>query len=378
MKSEKQNQPDYTLIAVVFVIIIFGLIMLSSASSVIAYQNYHNSNYLWKHQLFNGVFLGLLAMFITSKIAYINWQKLAIPMLAATILTLFLVLVSGAGISSGGATRWIDLGFFSFQPSELAKLTFIIYLATWFSKKGKVMNDFAYGFIPFLVLLGIITLLIMMQPDLGTMTVIALVSILVFFIAGGSIKNILMIIAGGATLFALLIKIAPYRAARLSVFLNPELDPLGIGYHINQALLAIGSGGILGLGLGRSRQKYNYLPEATTDSIFAIIAEELGLIISVLLIVLFIVLMIRGFKIARNAPDQFGKLLAAGITCWFTVQAVINIGAMVSLLPLTGIPLPFVSYGSSAIVISMAAVGILINISKYSSAGSVDLPRNRR
>jgi cell division protein FtsW len=317
-------------------------------------------------------------MFITSKIAYINWQKLAIPMLAATILTLFLVLVSGAGISSGGATRWIDLGFFSFQPSELAKLTFIIYLATWFSKKGKVMNDFAYGFIPFLVLLGIITLLIMMQPDLGTMTVIALVSILVFFIAGGSIKNILMIIAGGATLFALLIKIAPYRAARLSVFLNPELDPLGIGYHINQALLAIGSGGILGLGLGRSRQKYNYLPEATTDSIFAIIAEELGLIISVLLIVLFIVLMIRGFKIARNAPDQFGKLLAAGITCWFTVQAVINIGAMVSLLPLTGIPLPFVSYGSSAIVISMAAVGILINISKYSSAGSVDLPRNRR
>lgn len=375
MKSEKKNQVDYTLIAIVFVIIIFGLIMLSSASSVIAYQNYHDSNYLWKHQLFNGVFLGLVAMFITSKINYINWQKLAIPMLGVTIFALFLVLVSSAGISSGGATRWIDFGFFSFQPSELAKLTFIIYLATWFSKKGKIMNDFAYGLVPFLVLLGVITLLIMMQPDLGTMTVIALVSVSVFFIAGGSIKNLLLIIIGGATLFGILIKIAPYRAARLSVFLNPELDPLGIGYHINQALLAIGSGGILGLGLGRSRQKYNYLPEATTDSIFAIVAEELGLIISIVLIGLFIVLMIRGFKIAKQAPDQFGKLLAAGITCWFTIQVVINIGAMVSLLPLTGIPLPFVSYGSSAIVIAMAAVGILINISKFSSK---ELPVARR
>ncbi|MFA6271494.1 MAG: putative lipid II flippase FtsW [Patescibacteria group bacterium] len=378
MKSAKNNQPDYTLIAVVLVIIIFGLIMLSSASSVIAYQNYHDSNYLWKHQLFNGVLLGLAAMFIVSKIQYLNWQKFAIPMLALTIFTLFMVLVSSAGISSGGATRWIDLGFFSFQPSELAKLTFIIYLATWFSKKGKVMNDFAYGFVPFLVLLGIVTLLIMMQPDLGTMTVIALVSVAVFFIAGGSIKNISLIIVGGVSLFAILIQIAPYRAARLSVFLNPELDPLGIGYHINQALLAIGSGGILGLGLGMSRQKYNFLPEATTDSIFAIIAEELGLIISVLLIVLFVILMIRGFRIARNAPDQFGKLLAAGITCWFTIQVIINIGAMVSILPLTGIPLPFVSYGSSAIVISMIAVGILINISKHSALTSAVNTRSRR
>ncbi|MFA6391427.1 MAG: putative lipid II flippase FtsW [Patescibacteria group bacterium] len=378
MKLEQHSQTDYVLIAIVFIIIFFGLIMLSSASSVIAYQNYQDSNYLWKHQLFNGVLLGLLFMFIASKIHYLKWQKFAIPMLAITILALFLVLASGAGISSGGATRWINLGFFSFQPSELAKLTFIIYLATWFSKKGKLMNDFAYGFVPFLVLLGIITILIMMQPDLGTMTVIALVSVAVFFIAGGSIKNILLIVTGGISLFAILIKIAPYRAARLSVFLNPELDPQGIGYHINQALLAIGSGGLLGLGLGRSRQKYNYLPEATTDSIFAIIAEELGLIISVLLIALFAILMIRGFKIARNAPDQFGKLLAAGITCWFTIQAVINIGAMVSLLPLTGIPLPFVSYGSSAIVISMAAIGILINISKYSTQTSRQTTRSHR
>ncbi|MBU2229211.1 FtsW/RodA/SpoVE family cell cycle protein [Patescibacteria group bacterium] len=251
MTSSRQHPPDYTLIAVVFVILIFGLIMLSSASSVVAYQKFNDSNYLLKHQLFYGVSLGLLAMFITSRIAYQTWKKLAIPMLAITILALFIVLVSDAGLTSGGARRWIDFGFFTFQPSELTKLTFVIYLATWLSKKGKVISNFAYGFVPFLVLLGVITFLVMMQPDLGTMTVIALVSIAIYFIAGGSIKHILLIIAGGISLFALLIKIAPYRAARFSVFLNPELDPQGIGYHVNQALLAIGSGGILGLGLGR-------------------------------------------------------------------------------------------------------------------------------
>lgn len=365
MTSSKTHQPDYTLIAVVFIILIFGLVMLSSASSVVAYQKYGDSNYLLKHQLLYGVSLGILAMLVTSKIAYQSWKKLAIPMLIVTILALFVVLVSGAGVTSGGARRWIDFGFITFQPSELTKLTFIIYLATWLSKRGKVINNFAYGFAPFLVLLGVITFLVMMQPDLGTMTVIALVSIAIYFIAGGSIKHILLIIAGGISLFALLIKIAPYRAARFSVFLNPELDPQGIGYHVNQALLAIGSGGILGLGLGRSRQKYNFLPEVTGDSIFAVIAEELGFIVSLGLIVLFLMLMIRGFKIARSAPDTFGKLVAAGITCWFTIQAVVNIGSMVSLLPLTGIPLPLVSYGSSAIVISLAAIGILINISRH-------------
>ncbi|MBU0612778.1 putative lipid II flippase FtsW [Patescibacteria group bacterium] len=378
MTSSRQHPPDYTLIAVVFVILIFGLIMLSSASSVVAYQKFNDSNYLLKHQLFYGVSLGLLAMFITSRIAYQTWKKLAIPMLAITILALFIVLVSDAGLTSGGARRWIDFGFFTFQPSELTKLTFVIYLATWLSKKGKVISNFAYGFVPFLVLLGVITFLVMMQPDLGTMTVIALVSIAIYFIAGGGIKHILLIIAGGISLFALLIKIAPYRAARFSVFLNPELDPQGIGYHVNQALLAIGSGGILGLGLGRSRQKYNFLPEVTGDSIFAVIAEELGFIISFGLIILFFLLMIRGFKIARSAPDTFGKLVAAGITCWFTIQAVVNIGSMVSLLPLTGIPLPLVSYGSSAIIISLAALGILINISRYTLTTEPSATRTRR
>jgi cell division protein FtsW len=378
MTSSKKHQPDYTLIAVVFIILIFGLVMLSSASSVVAYQKYGDSNYLLKHQLFYGISLGILAMFVISRIQYQNWKKYAIPMLIVTIVALFSVLMSGAGLSSGGAKRWIDFGFFTFQPSELTKLTFIIYLATWLSKKGKVINNFAYGFVPFLVLLGVITFLVMMQPDLGTMTVIALVSIAIYFIAGGSIKHIMLIIAGGISLFAMLIKIAPYRAARFSVFLNPELDPQGIGYHVNQALLAIGSGGLLGLGLGRSRQKYNFLPEVTGDSIFAVIAEELGFIISLGLIVLFFMLMIRGFKVARSAPDTFGKLVAAGITCWFTIQAVVNIGSMVSLLPLTGIPLPLVSYGSSAIVISLAAIGILINISKYTLTTDSSSTRRRR
>jgi len=290
-----------------------------------------------------------------------------------------IVLVPSLGYELGGARRWINFGGFVFQPSELAKLTFILYLATWLSKKGKEINNLTYGFASFLVLLGLITVLIMLQPDLGTMTVIAFVAVIVYFVAGGSIKHLIVIMLIGAAIFGLLVQIAPYRAARFTVFLNPEMDPQGIGYHVNQALLAIGSGGIFGLGLGHSRQKYNYLPEVTGDSIFAVIAEELGLIISIGLILLYLVLMLRGFRISRAAPDQFGKLVAVGITCWFTFQALVNIGSMVSILPLTGIPLPFISYGSSAIVISLLAIGILINISKQTKELELSsLPRAKK
>lgn len=361
------HQADHTLIGIIFGILIFGLIMLASASAVVAFDKFGDSNYYIKHQLLYGVFLGLIAFWFTSRIHYHYWKRLAFPLMVITVVLLLLVLIPGLGYEFLGAKRWINFGGILFQPTELTKLTFLIYLATWLERRGKGIEDVTYGMLPFLFVLGAITLLIMLQPDMGTMTVIAAIAMVVYFVAGAPWKHLSWI--GGATLalFALLIKIAPYRTARLTVFLNPELDPQGIGYHINQALLAIGSGGFFGLGLGHSRQKYNYLPEVTGDSIFAIIAEEMGFIFGVLLIALFIFFMIRGYRIAKGTQDAFGKLLAVGITTWIVFQALVNIGAMVSVVPLTGIPMPLVSYGSSSLITTLASLGILVNISKHSN-----------
>lgn len=361
----RYHKPDYVFIITIAIIIILGLIILSSAGAVMAYQKFGDSNYYLKRQFFYGILIGLALLIITSRIDYHQWRRFAFPLLLLTILLLISVFIPGLGFGYGGAKRWLNFGGFFIQPTEICKLTFLLYLATWLEKRGrKGISDFSYGFLPFIIILGIITLLIMLQPDLGTMTVIGIISVVTYFVAGANIVHLSLFGLGGIILFAILVKIAPYRVARFTVFLNPTLDPQGIGYHINQALLAIGSGGLLGLGLGHSRQKYNYLPEVTGDSIFAILAEELGFIVSVGLIILFLILLVRGFKIARAAPDIFGKLVATGITVWFTFQAFINIAAMVGVLPLTGIPLPFVSYGSSAIAISLAAVGIMINISR--------------
>lgn len=358
------HKPDYTLLVVIIIIVIYGLMMLSSASSVVSFEKFGDSNYLLKHQLLYGIGIGLIGFYIASKINYHKWAKLAFALLSLNILLLLAVFIPGIGYEYGGAKRWIDLGPTMLQPTEVLKLTFILYLATLFAKNKEGIKDVAYGLAPFLLILGTIIFLIMLQPDMGTMVTIALVAVVIFFVAGAPLKHLSWIITGAVALFFLLIKIAPYRAARFTVFLNPALDPQGIGYHINQALLAIGSGGILGLGLGHSRQKYLYLPEVTGDSIFAVIAEELGFIFSLILIILFIIVLYRGYRIARTAPDTFGRLVAIGITSWLVLQAFINIAAMVTLLPLTGIPLPFISYGSSALATSLIAVGILINISK--------------
>jgi cell division protein FtsW len=337
--------------------------MLSSASSVISFQKFGDSNYYLRHQLISFV-IGIIAFILAAKIDYKTWKKFAFPFLIITVVLLILVFIPGIGFAYGGAKRWIHIGNFIFQPTEIVKLTFLLYLATWLEKRGRGIHDFSYGFMPFIVLMAIITFLVMFQPDLGTMTVIAVIAIGTYFVAGAPLLHLSLIGLGGAAIFALLIKIAPYRVQRFTVFLNPQLDPQGVGYHINQALLAIGTGGWFGLGLGLSRQKFNYLPEAAGDSIFAVMAEELGFIIMIGLIILFLVFMYRGFKIAKTAPDEFSRLLAAGITAWFSFQAFINIGAMTGFLPLTGIPLPFISYGGSALIVSLAAIGILTNISR--------------
>ncbi|MFH2105252.1 MAG: putative lipid II flippase FtsW [Parcubacteria group bacterium] len=363
--AEKKHKPDYWLVITVMILLVVGSVMLSSASAVVSYENFGNNYQYLKHQLFYGVLFGLLAMIITSRINYRFWKKFAAILLGVTLVLLLAVFIPGIGLEYGGARRWISLGAATMQPTEIVKLTFILYLATWLEKRQKGIRDWKFGFLPFVTVLGIIGSLIMLQPDLGTMSVIIVSAIAVYFIAGARWRHLATIGGAGIVLFWIMIKAAPYRMARFTVFLNPELDPQGIGYQINQALLAVGSGGLFGRGLGKSIQKYNYLPEATGDSIFAVMAEELGFIRILFLIGVFVFLAVRGFMVAKKAPDIFGKLVAVGITSWIAFQAFINIAAMVALVPLTGIPLPFISYGGTALLFTLAAVGILINISQY-------------
>lgn len=365
MMTRGDKQPDYFLVTIVAVIVIFGLVMLSSASSVEGFQKFGDPNYFLKNQLIAFV-IGIFAFALTSRIDYRRWKKHALLIMIITIALLVSVFIPGLGTGLLGARRWVTLGPIFFQPSEGAKITFLIYLATWLEKRGEGIKDFSTGLFPFLVIVAVVLGLIILQPDLGTMTVMGVIAMSSYFVAGAAVKHLFWLGLASAGAFWFLIQSASYRLERMKVFFNPASDLQGIGYHINQALLAIGSGGLLGLGLGHSRQKYNYLPQASSDSIFAIIAEELGFIFSVMLIALFLVFMFRGLKIAKGAPDQFGKIMAAGITAWFTFQALINIGAISGLLPLTGIPLPFISQGGSALVVSLAAIGILVNISRYS------------
>lgn len=356
---------DVRFLAVVAVLVAFGLIMVASAGAPMGYQRFADSYYFFKRQFLYGVIPGIIAGFVMYKIPYTFWKKWAFGMLIATIVLLVLVFIPGLSADFGTARSWIVIGGFSLQPSELVKLTFLIYLASWFEQRGREnLENFHYGFLPFVFLLGIVMFLILMQPDMGTMLIIVLEILMVYYVAGGHLFHLSLLGVGGMFLLYLMIKFSPYRANRLMTFLHPELDPQGIGYHINQAFLAIGTGGWFGRGYGHSRQKFQYLPEVTADSIFAIIAEELGLFIAVAVIGLFVYLVYRGLLIAKTVPDKYGQLLVVGIVGWFGVQAFVNIGAMVGLLPLTGVPLPFISAGGTSMLVNLAAVGLILNISK--------------
>lgn len=358
------HKPDYTLIISLFALVVLGLVMLSSASAVMSYQQYGHNYYYFLRQLLLGGILGFFGFVAASRIDYHRWKKYAPLFLVITLVLLFLVFIPQFNLEYGGAKRWVHIGSFTMQPTEMAKLTFLLYLSSWLEKRRKGVKDFQSSFLPFLAILGIIGLLIILQPDIGTLSIIILSAIAVYFIAGAHIPHLTLLGISGIILFLMLVKIAPYRMARFTVFLNPEIDPQGIGYQINQALLAIGSGGLFGQGLGKSIQKYNYLPEASGDSVFAIISEEMGFIRVLILIVLFAILAYRGFTIAKRAPDLFGKLIATGIISWITFQAIINIAAIIGLIPLTGVPLPFVSYGGTALLFALIGMGIVVNVSR--------------
>ena len=351
----KPKKPNLTLFLTTIGLTIFGIVMVYNASVIEAFDLFSDKYHFLKLQSIWAM-VGLAALISLTYIPLGLIKKIAPIALLINIILLILVLIPGISDVTHGARRWISLFGFNLQPTELIKLTLTLYLSTWLSSKRSLW--------PFLVVLSLILGLIMLQPDLGTSIVVVLTAVLVYYVSGASLLHLLFVGLLGVLSGSGLILTSAYRKARLLTFLNPNTDPLGSSYHIRQALIAIGSGGLWGLGLGQSRQKYQFLPEATTDSIFAIIAEELGFFGSSLLILALFFLVYQGFKLAKLAPDQFTHLLAAGISSWIGIQVIINLSAMLSILPLTGVPLPFVSYGGSSLIVIMAGVGLLLNISR--------------
>ena len=361
-----KRKHDHILLGTIVAILVVGIAALFSASVIESQKDFGNIYSYFFHQLLFGVGIGGTLGFVAYHIPYKKWRPFALPILLLSILFLILVFIpSLSSGTTGGAKRWIELAGFSFQPSELAKLAVVIYLAAWLEARSRTVRRWNEGLVPFLVIVAIVGGLIILQPDMGTFGVIALTSAVMFFSSGVSFAHMGAVAALGTGLLFLLIKFEPYRMERLTTFLDSSKDPLGMSYQINQALLAIGSGGILGVGLGKSLQKYSFLPEPMKDSIFAVWSEEVGFVGALFLIALFVVLALRGLKIAKNARDSFGKFLALGITFWIISQAFVNMASMIGLVPLTGIPLPLVSYGGSSMAVTLAGLGILLNISKH-------------
>lgn len=360
----EERRADWLLALVIFALLVFGLVMVSSASRPISIHFFDRPDVFFFRQLIFAA-VGIAAWIGTQALDYHVWRRAGVWIWVVSLILLVLVLIPGLGAAYKGAHRWFEIGPLRIQPSELAKLGVVLFLAIFLEKRAAEVGDLRRGLAPALAIVGLPTALIVLQPDLGTATTLIATAIAVLFVAQIRLQHLLGILVGLAAAFAFLIKIAPYRAARILAFLNPEADPLGVAYHIRNALIALGSGGLLGVGFGESRQKHLYLPEAHTDSIFAIIGEELGFVRALLVIAGFVLVALLGFRTARRAPDLFGKFLATGITSWFTIQAVINIAGVSNLLPFTGVPLPFISYGGSSLITVLAAAGILLNISKY-------------
>lgn len=359
-KTRALAGPDRSLIAAIFILAVFGLIMLTSTSSVAAYSIYRDSYYFLKHQsihlLIGGAFFLLLMRF-----DYRRLQSFALPIFVSSLILLLLVFIPGLA-SGARAHSWINIFGFSLQPSEFVKLGFLIYLSALFAGEGgaKIKTK------AFILSYGLIAFFMALQPDLGTLIIITAIAFALYFINGGYLKQIGVFLLFGVLLLSLFLAIKPYQRDRIKCFINPSFSVGDKCYQINQSLIAVGSGGIIGRGLGNSRQKFLYLPEVQNDFIFSVIAEELGFVLSALLIVLYIFIFTRGQAIAKNVGESFGKNLAVGIVTWLMVQTIVNIGGAINFIPMTGVPLPLVSYGGTAIMAVLASLGILVNISRHS------------
>ena len=353
---------DAWLLIIVLILVCIGIVTVYSASSFQAARDLGDASYYFQREMMWTI-LGIVAMLLTLRVDYRHWRRFSL--VGMLIILPLLVIVLRFGVNVYGASRWLSLGsFFSFEPSELTKLVLALYIADWLARKGDQVGTFLYGLMPFIILVGIVLGLVLLENDLGTAIIIAGFATAMFFTAGANITQFLLAMACGGLIF-LKEAFSSYRFYRIAGFINPFKDVTGINLQLYQALLALGSGGWFGLGLGNSRQKTGYLPFPYTDSIFPIIGEELGFIGCAVIVMLFLLLAFRGFRLARRTPDLYGALLATGITTWLVLQAIINIGANTGTIPYTGVPLPFISFGGSSLVVSLAAVGVLLNISRY-------------
>ncbi|WP_409341242.1 stage V sporulation protein E [Paenibacillus sp. MBLB4367] len=362
--GKSRSAPDPIMLLSTILLLAIGVVMVYSASAVLSFREFGDAFYYLKRQLLFAA-LGGVAMIVMMNIDYWVWKKYAKLALILGFVMLLIVLIPGVGVVRGGARSWLGIASFGIQPSEFMKMCVILFLAKMLSEEKLQITDFARGLMPPLAIVGVTFGLIMLQPDLGTGAVLVGASLLIIYTAGARIAHLAGLAMIGVVGLVGLVLAEPYRMKRITGFLDPWQDPLGVGYQSIQSLYAVGPGGLVGLGLGMSRQKYSYLPEPQTDFIFSIIGEELGFIGGTLLLALFTLLVWRGLRTAITAPDTFGSLLAVGIIGMVAVQVIINIGVVIGMFPVTGITLPLISYGGSSLTLMLTALGILLNISRY-------------
>ena len=356
---------DKFFLSTTVILITVGFLVFLSASLGILAKNESKFYGVLFNQLVLGLGLGLLGLYISSRINYKFWRKYSFWISLSSIILTLLVFVPGLGFSHGGAKRWIEIGPLSFQPVEFLKFGFIIYFAAWLSSVRTKTQSFKWSILPFIILLGAIAFILFKQPDTKSFILILIAGISMIFISGVPWKYIIGLILGAVIGFAILVSFKPYLLDRVETFLNPERDPQGSSYQLQQSLIAIGSGGIFGRGFGQSVQKFSYLPEPQGDSVFAVLGEEFGFIGGVTLILLASAFALRGLRIGNNAPDLFARLLSVGIVILVIAQTFMNIASVTGVFPLTGVPLPFVSHGGTALMIDLIAVGIVFNISRF-------------
>jgi cell division protein FtsW len=361
----KEKKIDKFFFIIVFLLITVGVLMFVSASLGILAKNEKLFYSVLFNQLVLGLGMGLLGMYFCSKIQYKFWRKYSFFFFIASILLTAAVFIPNLGLSHGGAQRWIQFGGFSFQPVEFLKFGFIIYFAAWLSWAKNRVQDFKFGILPFGIMLAVIAFILLKQPDTKSFILIGVTGLSMLFISGVPMKYILGVGAGIVILLGSLVFFTPYLQQRVKTFIDPSNDPRGSSYQIQQSLIALGSGGLFGRGFGQSIQKFSYLPEPQGDSIFAVLGEELGFVGASSVIFLYLLFLLRGFRIANHTPDSFSRLLVSGIVILITVQSFMHISSVTGVFPLTGVPLPFMSHGGTSLMIYLIAIGIVLNISKF-------------
>ena len=365
----RKLSPDVWLFGVVLALVLLGVVMVYSASAIIAADRFGDPFFFLKKQLFWALLGGGL-LWAALRLDYRRLERLVVPLLIVSIALLVLVLLPPFGQAINGTRRWFRIGPLSFQPVELAKFALVLYLASFLTRRAEAMRSFWQGLFPILLVAGTMALLTFVQPDLGNSLALVVLTLVLAYLAGAPVKHMAWVAGAALPLVTLAVALKPYRWRRMVAFVNPWDDPQGSGFQIIQSFLALGSGGLTGRGLGGSKQKLFYLPEPYTDFIFAIVGEELGLVGAVCVLALFAVLIWRGLRVGLRAPDPFGSYLALGLTVMLATQTLVNLGVVMGALPTKGLPLPFVSFGGSALLMTMFSAGVLLNISQHASGGA--------